>query len=424
MSSFYIPGSGTSTTSRLTIDAYGAGDAPVIDGADAVSGFSLISAGTYQVRRTDSTYKVFVDSAYGTSTPLTLVSSLSATINTAGSFYADADTLYVHLADGSNPSSHVIEVSGSSHVNGILSLDRSHVTVQNLWIVRPTNSGVAFISQSPNVSATSGNQDNILNRLTIYNSGSTAALPYGFDGAILVRGNASSTSLGLTGWTITHNVIGRMDSPVGLNYNIGGILLRGVTGAMVDTNIVQTVTSMGIQERPYGMANCCSVNKFMYNWLSNNEGNITAQSPGDQVVSNIILNSRGFGIQVHTNGVVSSNTIAHLGKSTDGSLYNGIDGAGGDGAVYSNNSITDVWGCSLTVEGTATGVVIDGGTYNSHNASGCATYVTASVGSVRFTGKATWILNATVPKPFKYLVTSAGDSVHSYSLVQFLAVTK
>ena len=419
-----VPGSGTSTSSRLMIDAYGPGSAPVIDGADTVSGFSLIAPDTYQVRRSETTYKVFVDLAYSASTPLKKLSNLLATILTPGSFYSDADTLYVHLADGSNPSSHVIEASGSSHAYGVLSLDRSYVTVQNLWIVRTTNSGVAFILDYSNVSGTSGNQNNTINRLTIHNSGSSAPLYYGFDGGILVRGNGSSGSMGLTGWTITHNTIGRLDSPIGLNYNIGGIELRGVTGAMIDTNIVQTGTAMGIQERPYGKAACCSTNKIMYNWLSNNEGNISGQSPNEQVVSNIIVNSRGFGIQVHGNALVSGNSMTHLGKSTDGTLYNGIDGYDSPNTLYANNSITDVWGCSLTIEGASTGVVVDGGTYNSNDASGCALYVTATAQSVKFTGTAKWFVNPSVAKPFGYLLTSVGDRINRYSKEQFLALTK
>ena len=208
---FVIPGSGTSTNSRLVIGTYGSGAYPIIDGADVVTGWSLISAGTYQVSRTSASYKVFVDAMYTPTVPLKVEASLSETIQTPGSSYSDADTLYIHLADGSNPAKHKIEVSGSLHPTGIVASNKSYVTVENLAIIRTTNSGVAFLLDSANPSGTGPNQNNSLTNLIIFNTGSTAAMPYGFDGGIVVRANASNgfvavqagrlAAIGLAGWT-------------------------------------------------------------------------------------------------------------------------------------------------------------------------------------------------------------------------------
>ncbi|ADV84218.1 right-handed parallel beta-helix repeat-containing protein [Terriglobus saanensis] len=419
-----VPSSGTSTKSRFLIDAYGSGRVPILDGADPVTGWKLISADTYQVRRTIPSYKVFVDALYTQTVPLIREGNLTAAINEPGSFYTDADTLYVHLADGSNPSKHTIEVSGTGHQTGIVASNKSYVTVQNLAIMRTTNSGVAFVLDYANNLGTSTNQYNTLNALIIFNTGSSAAMPFGFDGGILVRANTSAGSLALRGWQITNNYIGRLDSVAGLNYNIGGIQLRGLYGALVKGNQVKTTNAMGIQERCYGLASSCGYNIIQSNTLTDNEGNISAETAYDQVLSNTITNSRGFGFQVQSYGYAANNVMMHLGISTDGKLYNGIDGNGGDHARYVNNTIIDVYGCSLTVEGAAPGVTVTGGVYNSNNLSGCAVYTTATAGPVAFSGKISWILNASVPKPFGYQMLNASDSAHRMNLAQFLVATK
>jgi hypothetical protein len=416
-----VPASGVSTRSRFVIDAYGTGAAPVIDGADAVSGWSLISAGTYQTRRTTPSYKVFVDALYTQTVPLAPAASLTAAISTPGSFYSDADTLYVHLADGSDPAKHTIEVSGTGHQSGIIGSNKSYVTIQNLAIVRTTNSGVAFVLDGSNPTGAGPNQYNTLTGLTIFNTGSKAPMPFGFDGGILVRANSSGSSLGVQGWLIMKNQIGRLDSPVGLNYNIAGIELRGLKGAYVANNGVHTTTAMGIQVRPYGLGTSCGANVIESNSLSDDEGNISAEDSYDVVTNNKIYNSRGFGLQVQSFGYAANNLIAHLKTSTDGKLYNGIDGAGGANATYSNNNISDVAGCSLTVEGSATGVKVLGGTYDASKGGQCALYTTASAGAVSFDGKTIWI--APAAGSFRYMMTSAGDSKHRLSLASFQAAT-
>jgi hypothetical protein len=417
-----IPASGTDDANRFNVGAYGSGTAPIIDGADPVSGWSLVASGTYQVRRTTPTYKVFVDAIYKQTVPLSRQGNLNKVIDNPGSFYADGDTLYVHLTDDSDPSDHTIEVSGTVRQTGIISSNKSYVTVQNLEIIRTTSSGVAFVLDYANNSGTSGNQYNILKSLTTFNTGSTAPKPFGFDGGILVRANTSGRSLALQGWEITNNNIGRLDSPVGLNYNIGGIELRGVNGAVVQGNRVATTNAMGIQDRSYGLASSCGSNVFQDNTLTDNEGNISAETAYDQVLGNTITNSRGFGIQVQYHGYAADNVMAHLGLSTDRRLYNGIDGNGGAYATYVNNYISDVYGCSLTVEGPSPGVTVKGGVYDSNNASGCAIYTTASAGTVNFDDTISWILNLAVPRPFGYKMNYSGDRAHRYTYAEFIAL--
>lgn len=420
---FTVPASGTAQA-NLIIDSYGNGNYPVIDGADPVNGWRLISAGTYQTRREGATYKVFVDALYTQTVPMTAAADLSSVINTPGSFYADDDTLYVHLSDNSDPSHHTIEVSGSSHKMGIFASNRSYVQVQHVKVVRTTNSGIAFVLDYPNLDGNAGNQHNIINSAVTFNTGSSAPMPLGFDGGIMVRANTSGGSLAVAGWRITNNSVGRLDSPDGLNYNIGGIQLRGLKGALVKQNRVQTTNAMGIQDRPYGVRTSCGSNQFQNNVLWDNEGNLSAECAYDQATWNSITWSRGFGIQVQSYGYVAHNMIAHLDVSRDGKLYNGIDGNGGDHARYVSNTIIDVNSCSITVEGNAVGVSIEGGTYDSNNASGCATYMTASAGPVKLTGKMKWILNTAVPKPFSYMIENTSDRAHRYTWAQFQTLIK
>lgn len=418
-----VPASGTAQA-KFSIDSYGQGDYPVIDGADPVSGWSLISAGTYQTRYTGGPHKVFVDALYSQTTPLTQQPDLTTAINNAGSFYADADTLYVHLADGSDPSQHAIEVSGESHRTGIFASNRSYVAVQHVTVVRTTNSGIAFVLDYANTDGKAANQHNVINSAVTFNTGSAAPMLLGFDGGIMIRANTSAGSLALTDWRITNNRIGRLDSPYGLNYNIAGIQLRGVTGSLIKQNWVQTRNAMGIQDRPYGVSTSCGHNRLQNNVLWDNEGNISAECAYDQVTWNSVTWSRGFGLQVQSYGYAAHNMIAHLDVSRDGKLYNGIDGNGGDHAHYLDNTIIDVNSCSITVEGNAVGVTIEGGLYDSNNASGCATYMTASAGPVKLTGNMKWILNPAVRRPFSYMIKNTSDSAHRYSLEQFQLMIK
>ncbi|WP_245536257.1 right-handed parallel beta-helix repeat-containing protein [Terriglobus roseus] len=362
-----------------------------------------------------------MDAIYAQAVPLKAQANLAVAINTPGSFYSDADTLYVHLIDGSNPSKHTIEVSGSGHQNGIVAINKSFVTIQNLEIIRTTNSGVAFVLDSPNTAGNGPNQNNTLQALTIFNTGSSAPMPFGFDGGIMVRANTSYGSMAVTGWTIAKNLVGRLDSPVGLNYNIAGINMRGIKGAYIANNAVRTTTAMGIQDRNYGLASSCGANLIANNSLSDNEGNISAEENYDYVNNNKISNSRGFGIQVQSFGYATNNLIAHLKTSTDGTLYNGIDGAGGANAVYGNNNVSDVSGCSLTIEGTATGVQVLGGTYDATKGGQCALYTTASAGHVAFDGRTTWITKT--PDAFRYRMASAGDRQNRMTQAKFMAAT-
>lgn len=420
-----VPSSGTSATSHLVIGAYGTGAAPVIDGADTVTGWSLVTSNTYQSRRGTGTWKVFVDSIYSPTPSLTHLGSVNAVSKTAGSFYADDDTLYVHLADDSSPAKHTIEASGVTRTIGVFASNKSYVTVQDLEIVRTTNSGIAFVLDYGNQSGNAANQYNTLQGLTIFNTGSYAPMPTGFDGDIVVRANTSGGSLALKGWQILKNDAGMVDSPWGLNYNIAGIQLRGVTGALVQGNQVHTTNAMGIQDRPYGLATSCGKTTIDNNSLTDNEGNISAQCSNEVVTNNQVINSRGFGLQVHSYGYAGNNYIANLDRSRDHKLYNGIDGNGGDHVRYVNDTVINVYACSFTVEGQgATGVSVEGGTYDSNNASGCATYIMNTATPISISKNTKWVVNPRVPRPFGFMIQNPSDSAHRYTLSQFLALEK
>ena len=115
-------------------------DMPVIDGADVVTGWSRYSGSTYRAPYAYTATKGFVDAVYQQTTPLTLVTSTSRVESTAGSVYSSRGYVYVHLSNGSSPSSHTIEICGS-RAYGISIGNVSNVTINGLEIIRTTKAG-------------------------------------------------------------------------------------------------------------------------------------------------------------------------------------------------------------------------------------------------------------------------------------------
>ena len=110
-------------------------DMPVIDGADVVTGWSRYNGSTYRAPYAYTATKGFVGAVYQQTTPLTLETSARGVENTAGSVYSSRGYVYVHLSNGSNPSSYTIEICGS-RAYGISIGNVSNVTINGLEIIR------------------------------------------------------------------------------------------------------------------------------------------------------------------------------------------------------------------------------------------------------------------------------------------------
>lgn len=292
---------------------------------------------------------------------------------------------------------------------GIFTNNHNDVKMSKIYITKTKDAGVAALCTVPG-----GTMRGTIDSMVVDNTG--------WSGIEVVNCN-SATAPCLTGWTVTNNYSGLINLKPGLNYNLSGIQLGGVCGALVQNNNVRTTNAMGIQSRNFYAA-AGSNNHIYKNQLVNNEGNITAVSPSDDVAYNSIHDSRGFGIQVGVNGTAHDDTILNLTASTDGTLYNGIDGNGATNAVYARESVINVAGCAITVEGGATGTTINGGAYDASHGGQCALYTTSSAGPVKFINPIFWVTSTSVAKPYGYLMSGPGDAAHKYSANQWAAMAK
>jgi hypothetical protein len=268
--------------------------------------------------------------------------------------------------------------SGSSSptiVGGIVVGNHQNVKISYIYVTKSTGPGISAVC-----SKTVNPNGLIIDHVIIDHTG--------YSGISVLACNYVGAPQ-ITGVQITNNYIGRIDDTVGLDYNEAGIQLGGLTGALVQGNTVQTVTQMGIQDRGYYNATC-SKNGFYKNNVSNNEGGITAICPNDDAAYNSIHDGRGFGLQIGVNGTAHDDKIFNLAMGTGGTLINGLDGKGGTGATYTRETVSNVSGCSITVEGAATGVKVNGGTYDATSGGKCALYVTADSMPVSFDGTTQW----------------------------------
>jgi hypothetical protein len=366
-----VPSSG-SFGNPITFTAYGSGTPPEIAGSNVVSGWSLVTGSTYQSPLALSPTNIYVDDPNtGVSTvPLTLAASLAAAEATPGSWYYAESTLYVQLANSSNPSGHTIEASVRSY--GIYSAMHSFITVEGLYVKHGTIGGIYF--QNTNVpSGTSANYYNndfneyiTIQGNTVWNYGA-AGSP--FNGGIYLQGYTWGNPPMLRGEQILNNTVGRMDSPGSLNYDEGGIEIRGTTGALIEGNSVATVNNFGITVRDDYGSQMCNSPVITHNTITLNRGNIAVSScPGAQVTYNLIHDSLGYGVGIANNSgsaasnnvVLAYNLIYNLNITPDTYLYNGFDinQASLNGVAY-NNTIYGVAAASMTLEGASSGWLVE-----------------------------------------------------------------
>ncbi|MEN6623610.1 MAG: hypothetical protein ABFD50_18950 [Smithella sp.] len=135
-----IAGSGASDDYRIiiTTDPADTGSAPIIKSSTAITGFTSLGGGIYSVQPTAWAYNsmaCWVDTT-------TLLKKGTNSNPAAGYFWIDTETtpytLYVHLADGSDPATHTIDLSGKADgtVENIVYVDNyNYLTIDGLKFI-------------------------------------------------------------------------------------------------------------------------------------------------------------------------------------------------------------------------------------------------------------------------------------------------
>ena len=323
-----------------------------------------------------------------------------------GAWYVTGSTIYINLADGSNPNNHVI--SGTRRPYGILLSSVSYVTVQDIAIEHTQKSGLEDVTYSntgrysdqSTVSTYWTNEYNVFQRLHIWNYGDTVVDQYPMQGhfahgeaGIMVSADGQYFPHLLRGIKIFNNKIGIVGSYFGMygsatSYQ-AGIFATGIDGGgsannlVIAGNYVSTVNGKGIIYSNQGLSGTLSATyptlnnsggRVSNNELTNNQGNIFFTSvDGGLADGNYIHESYGEGFQLGSSStsaqgtstiptlgsqVISFNRIIHVWKSASQSNYNGIDcnsnTPGTDGVYELNNTVVDTWGALLTFENLAT----------------------------------------------------------------------
>ena len=348
----------------ISFGSYGGTRQPIIDGADIVRGWNLVSGNTYCAVFHSKAYKAFVDALYQQTATINRVASIALVEKTPGSLYSDDEYVYVHLADESSPNNHVIEISGSRLYN-ILVTSQSHLVFSGLELVRAARSGFLGDSIVDNTNGPSTNEYISLTGMTVFNWGNSF-MDTGPDGGfagIYVYGLSLPTQHAQRGWSITNNFCGIGDVQPVLTYHVSCIDIEATAGSLIDHNVIASINALGITASAFYNGDPCSSPTISNNNITMSQGNIRVAGCPDATVShNLIHDSNGYGINLDgdedsqhpefsTNAHLLSNTIVNLAPSHDGKLYNGIDcNKGSSGGIADGNLIRQVSGNSLTLE--------------------------------------------------------------------------
>ncbi|WP_263382471.1 right-handed parallel beta-helix repeat-containing protein [Granulicella arctica] len=444
-----------STSAPITFGAYGSKQQPILDGADQVSGWNLVSGNTYCAVFHGTAYKAYTDATYQQTGAVNRVASLDAVQATPGSLYSDGDYVYLHLSDESSPNDHTIEVSGARLYN-ILATSQNHLVFSGLELIRAARSGFLGNSTVDNSSGTFTNEYISLTGMTVFNWGNSF-MDVGPDGGfagIYGYGLSMSTQSPQRGWSVTKSYCGIGDVAPVLTYHVSCIDIEGTIAALIDHNTIASINSLGISASAYYNGDPCSSPTISNNDISMSQGNIRVAGCPNAIVShNTIHDSNGYGINLDgdedanhpeysTNAHLLTNTITNLAPSHDGTLYNGIDcNKGSSGGTADGNIIRQVSGNSLTLEGdtfvpNTSGQPCSGWTL-SNNTLDASQNLTVTGGAPGRTGPVyirdiaiqglklknnTYILNTNYANGMTYGFTNAGDLSHDLTLAAFNAV--
>jgi hypothetical protein len=415
-------------------------DMPVIDGADVVTGWSVYSGSTYKAPYAYTATKGFVDAVYQQTTPLKLATSTRAVESTAGSFYSSRGYVYVHLANGANPSRHTIEICGSRKY-GISIGNVSNVTIEGLEIIRATKAGIDVNNTTANNITV---EKNVFFNIgdTLGDSSTGLGNGNGGEGSIFVLPTAGAV---VTGWIIENNWVGQSDFPDSqLNYNQAAVQLSATVGATISGNDFASVHGAALQVADNYAATCSSP-LIENNQFTNSEGNIfIIGCSAASIVSNTIYSSYGNGIELgggyqssdinNNEAYLSNNVIHNLGPAYQDGLYNGIDVNHATNGTAINNNIYAVLASCMTLEsdtGASSGWTLDNNTFNasqnlSYNGSTPAKTTVATpfyITNISLAGGITMSNNTLVMNSITPWIlwgaTSPQDTTHDLTLAQF-----
>jgi hypothetical protein len=329
---------------------------PIIDGADAITGWSVQLGAAYKARYTSTVTKGFVDSLYAQTVPLMLQTSIANVVSTAGSIFSDGTNVYVHLVDGSNPAKHVVEVSGSRKY-GINLNNQAGTTVTGLEIIRASKSGVVQgLAYPSNITISKNVFFNIGDTLGDASAGPLSSN----EGAIYdYTGFCSCT---LVNWVLAGNWIGEMDfAAADLDFNQAGIQLGASTSIKVIANKVATIHGAGIRLAD-SFGSSCTFPTLSENELTNSEGNlwlygcsnatVTYNNAHDTFGNFLEIGNGNLTADVTNNApYVAFNLFHDILPAYGNALFNGIDTNYSTNGTYYMNRCWKVSAACLTLEG-------------------------------------------------------------------------
>jgi hypothetical protein len=345
---------------------------PIIDGADAVTGWTVQSGGTYKAAYTATASKGFVGSLYRQTAPLALQTSIANVNATPGSLFSDGAFVYVHLLDGSNPVNHVVEIAGARKY-GINLNNKAGTRIGGLEIIRAAKSGVVQRSGFPsNITISNNVFFNIGDTLGDASAGPLSSN----EGAIYdYTGFCSCT---LVNWVLAGNWIGEMDfAAADLDFNQAGIQLGASTSIKVIANKVATIHGAGIRLAD-SFGSSCTFPTVSENELTNSEGNlwlygcanatVTYNNAHDTFGNFLEIGNGNLAADVTNNApYVAFNLFHDILPAYGNALFNGIDTNYSTNGTYYKNRCWRVSAACLTLEGSGSASTSSSGSKVSFN---------------------------------------------------------
>lgn len=301
----------------------------------------------------------------------------------SGAFWYDGQgSLYVHLADGSNPNSHSFEATHRSF--GIILQGVNYVTVTGLTFEHAGNTCGLSLPYTSDKGTYFVGENNTFNNVHVWNCSGIAPSTYAqqenttmLRGGIVIRGDGQYNPHLPAGNTIVSSYIGQLDNYFAVpNENtIAGAFISGQDGGGAAANCVlclskvEAVTGPGLVYSSFGTLNFWGTTirnnggRVAGNEFTKNQGNVFfGDTVGGSVDTNYVHESFAEGIQLGGNSLsqsgalqtITGNVIVNLGKGASQVGYNGIDcnsTAQVSNVVLRHNTIWNTWGAGATFEG-------------------------------------------------------------------------
>ena len=420
---------------------------PIIDGADVITGWTLVTGTTYSSSYTSTASKGFVDSLYAQTAPLTLETSLANVESTPGSIYSNGTLVYVNLLDGSSPANHTIEVSGARKYGISIGLNNT-ITVTGLEFVRQAKSGIYLGNNAVNTVTTYTISNNVL-----FNIGDSLGDSIPFSGANNSEGAIFfyDYSPAIAGLSITGNWVGEMDfTDSALSDTQAGIQISAPSSGIIMGNKVATVHGAAMQIADSYDASC-SGTTISNNEMTNSEEHLRIKGCSSLLITNNQMHDgKGNGIEIgggnqtsdQTNSgiVLAYNVIHNITPGYSNGIYNGIDINYAQNGFATGNQVWAVASQNMTLEGStgtstsSTGWTVTGNSFDTtndtqYNGTACTTYagcIPMYVYEYSLSGGLTmrantFVVNALDPYII-YNASSGSDTAHYYTQPQFDAI--